>query len=1320
MGEATSIGITDRKFALRIVACGESERAGQEIAVTREVIIGREEGATIVLADSSVSRRHASVEATSAGLKVVDLGSGNGVWIGKQRVKEALLEPGQQFRVGSTIFECWEDGVAYAEAPAEHTMWVPLSAAVAAPPQVSGFRLRVVEPGAKVISGAEFAVEGQSATLGRSRDCTVVLDEEDISRRHAKIELTPSGFRITDLGSTCGVWVGDRQITSSLLEAGGRFRVGHHVVLECQPAAAAAAAAAEPEVVDDRTQFLPLPPAAPPAQVPAPEAPVPAAAAYMPAAPLPVPADLDSDATRVILDPEALAQARAVPAAGPGFAGEELNFDATVVIPAPADLLRTTSRIEDEGELVELSPHKPLLLNDPDSVWYVLSGGVLIFTTTLDKGQPTGPRNHFLGIVPGQCFFGFDLQSYESRGGLLAVAKPETKLRKISRSRMPQLAAMPALAPAVASLVETWVTGLSKTLARDILTKRSGELLLQAGETIELAPRKKATSGDGLLWVDIWSGSVLFDDLATPTFSKRRTLFPLTPHSWMQPVGEEFGNVILKGTRTAEAIAHPSLWHGLDVFHQLVCECEFINKRLAVVDEYVRLQQKAKHSDAAQQAAYEAIGSVLTTDSAPPRQFLDAAGSEPVLKACILVGEAQGIAVKPHASVMEEGLTFDEMVLAISGASGFRTRTVALRDDWWHRDHGPLLGQIAATKTPAAILPLTPRSYELVDTTTGERSPLTPEKAVALAPFAYTFYRPFPEGELTLRELLKFGSRGLVRDFRLIAMMGMILGVFGTITPFLTGQVFDVAIPQAERRMLAAFGFALCFSAVAGAVFRFTQGIATVRVQVRAESAVQGAVWDRLLNLPVNFFRKYAAGDLADRAAGVDQIQQLMSSAGVAAILGSMTAPFYLVQMFGYDLRLALLAVGLTLVFVSANTLANYLQLRHQRVEIQMKGRIAGLVLNLITGVSKLRITGSEQHAFRVWAQQFSDQRRISFKIGTIQSVAAVFSSIFPIISAIAIFMLTVSTQTEAAQTGAPGLSTGEFIAFNASYMLFLTAIQALADASLSLARIVPIYERLKPILATRPEVDSSKAYPGKLKGEIELSHVHFRYDPDGPWIVKDLSLKIKPGEFVAFVGSSGCGKSTLMRLMLGFETPSSGAIYFDGQDLSTLDLRMVRQQMGVVLQQSRVMPTEIYRNITGMTSRTVQDAWEAAEKAGLAEDIKAMPMGMHTYVSEGGGTLSGGQRQRLMIARAIVNRPKVLFLDEATSALDNKAQSIVTESMDRMDSTRIVIAHRLSTIVKADKICYLEAGRIVEMGPHQELMEKNGLFAQLARRQMA
>ncbi|HEY6211649.1 MAG TPA: NHLP bacteriocin export ABC transporter permease/ATPase subunit [Vicinamibacterales bacterium] len=620
-------------------------------------------------------------------------------------------------------------------------------------------------------------------------------------------------------------------------------------------------------------------------------------------------------------------------------------------------------------------------------------------------------------------------------------------------------------------------------------------------------------------------------------------------------------------------------------------------------------------------------------------------------------------------------------------------------------------------------MPAGAKSYRVVNPKTGTEQTVTPPIAETISAFAHQLYRPLPDGVLKVSDVIAFGARGLGADIRWIVAMAVIVGMFGTVTPYLTGQVFDVAVPQADRSMLYGYGVALIAAAIATSMFKLTQGIATVRMQARMSSAIQASVWDRILNLPVNFFRKYSAGDLADRAAGIDAIQELIAGAGVAAILGSVSGLFYVGQMFGYDLKLALFAILLTITYVGVNMLCNYAQLRSQRDEFQLRGRISGLVLNLVTGVSKLRICGAEQHAFRVWATQFAQQRKITFRVGTIQNIAAVFGSVFPVVSSIIIFLVVIGERDAAAAgpgAAAASLTTGDFIAFNAAFGLFMAAMQALGDASLSLLRVVPIYERLTPILTTPPEVDKSKSFPGKLTGAIELSHLHFRYDPDGPYIVKDISLKIEPGEFVAFVGESGCGKSTLMRLMLGFEQPTSGSIYFDGQELGGLDLRLVRQQMGVVMQQSRVMPCEIYRNIIGATTKSLEEAWEAAEKAGLADDVRAMPMGMHTYVSEGGGTLSGGQRQRLMIARAIVNKPKIIFLDEATSALDNRTQAIVTESMNRMSATRIVIAHRLSTIQDANRICYCKNGQIVEMGSYAELMAKNGLFAELAKRQMA
>ncbi|HYM24616.1 MAG TPA: NHLP bacteriocin export ABC transporter permease/ATPase subunit [Vicinamibacterales bacterium] len=1257
-------------------------------------------------------------------------------------------------------------------------------AAAAVPPAKAAPRAFIIRVLAGSRKGAEIEVKDGRATLGRSADCTIAFEERDISRKHATIEWTDEGFQITDTNSTMGVWVGKREVKSYLLQPGEKVRLGDTVTIEVVPVAPAVPVVPEPvgrpapvveEVNPDATMFVPAKDAAPPPAEPEPVNPdatvfMTPSMVNMPAA-VPEPEPVNPDATVFMTPskvsmlaasatqdmpavkapgaPEAKAPPapappkpaapaapkatqtkipKAAPAPKPSEKGvTDDDFSHTVVIHLP-DLAKLTApeawSIDKEGEASEFHAHKPILLDDAESLWYVASGGVLIFTVQVENGQPVGTRQHFLGIVPGQCFFGFDIASYGLGSGFLAVAKQGTKVRKIKRNRLQQLSKDPKQRAAVAGLVDTWVSGLSSALVRDQTTKRTGELKLTAGARVELKTDTKATAADGVVWVDVTSGSIMFDDMSTPTFSLRRTLFPVTSYSWIQPLSDEFGTMSTTPLDTKQALGDDAAWAGLDVLHQAICESEFISKKLATVDEFVRLQEKAQQSDAAAEAGYDAIGSVLRMDASTPQEFRATGTTDAIMGAVKIVGGALGIEVKdaPASDDDEQRLqlTFEERMAIIASNSGFRTRVVALRDDWWSRDQGPMLGQMAETKQSVALLPSGPKSYKVVNPKDGTEQAVTPRVAETISAFAHQLYRPMPEGQLKVSDVIAFGARGLGSDVRWIVAMAVIVGMFGTVTPYLTGQVFDVAVPQADRGMLYGYGVALLAAAIATSMFKLTQGIATIRMQARMSSTIQSALWDRILNLPVNFFRKYSAGDLADRAAGIDAIQELIAGAGVAAVLGSVSGLFYVGQMFGYDLRLAMIAILLTITYVGFNMLCNYAQLRSQRDEFALRGRIQGLVLNLVTGVSKLRICGAEQHAFRVWATSFAQQRKITFRVGTIQNIASVFGGVFPIVSSIMIFMIVISERQAAAPGGPPGLTTGDFIAFNAAFGLFMMAMQALGDASLSLLRVVPIYERLMPILTTPPEVDKSKSFPGKLTGAIELSHLHFRYDPDGPYIVKDISLKIEPGEFVAFVGESGCGKSTLMRLMLGFEQPSSGTIYFDGQELGSLDLRLVRQQMGVVMQQSRVMPCEIYRNIIGASTRSLEEAWEAAEKSGLADDVRAMPMGMHTYVSEGGGTLSGGQRQRLMIARAIVNKPKIIFLDEATSALDNRTQAIVTESMDKMSATRIVIAHRLSTIQNAHRICYCKAGQIVEMGSFDELMAKNGLFAELAKRQMA
>ena len=1103
-------------FLLRIVACAQAERTGEIITVGPAIFIGRGPDCAVRLHDASVSQRHARVESTSEGLKVTDLGSGNGVWIGSREAAEATLGPGDHFRIGSTVFECVERSnerraVGQQTAP---TLFIPIPRGV--------------------------------------------TDSEPRLQAHEHPDTPPAE---SDPDET-------RFLSRQALAAAG---------LDSTPAPL------DVDTAGARAQSF-------------------------------APGDHGNSAA-VSTVPE--------PARG------EADFDQTVVIPLPRQLVTAGDGLEEEGELLEIGAHQSFLLDDPTSTWLVVEGGILLFAVGLEKGLPVGPRTHFLGILPGQMCVGFDRARYRIGSGFLAVPKQGTTVRKIPRARVQDFgaAADPAGRARVAALLDTWVDGLSKAVTAG-LPVRSGELPLTPGHPVDLQARSKGTTREGVVWIEIWSGSVLFDDITTPTFTERRALFPISRYAWVQATSDEFGALTILPRSTADALDDPLVWNGLDVFHQAICECQFINKELAAVDEYLRLQEKSGRSKAAADAAYEAIGSVMRSEAATPYEFFATGAAEPVIEAWRVVAKTLGVQiVKPV--ILDEGLTFDERIAAVASASGFRTRVVALRGDWWNGDHGPLLGQWAESKDPVALIPTGARAYEYVDGRNATRVLVNSTIAAALGGFAYAPYRALPAGDLKVADLIRFGAFGIRRDLYWVVAMAAVVGVFGTATPYIVGQVFDVAIPQADRGMLIGFGIALLISAIASSLFRITQDVAVLRIQTKMASSIQAGTWDRLLNLPANFFRNYSAGDLADRAHGMEAIQALVSGAAVAAILGSVSGIFYLVQMFGYDLRLALLAIVLTGVFISVNMGVNYLQLRYQRAEFETRGRIAGTVFNLLTGVTKLRVSGAEQHAFRLWAEQFASQRKIGFVVGSIQNIAALFGSTYPVVASIAIFYVVV-------EGGGNGTSSRATCRSPRAISSRLRGVRTVpCGDAIARGRIAQPLERraavrrLRRILTAHPETEQAEATPGEADGRHRTRAGALPLSGQEKRPGSSTTCRwIKAGEFVAFVGASGAGKSTLLRLMIGLERPTSGSVRYDGQDLSLVDLRLFRQQIGVVLQTSQVMPADMSRNIVEQARGTIDEAWEAAERAGLADDIRQMPMGLHTYVSEGGVTFSGGQRQ--------------------------------------------------------------------------------------------
>ncbi len=542
----------------------------------------------------------------------------------------------------------------------------------------------------------------------------------------------------------------------------------------------------------------------------------------------------------------------------------------------------------------------------------------------------------------------------------------------------------------------------------------------------------------------------------------------------------------------------------------------------------------------------------------------------------------------------------------------------------------------------------------------------------------------------------------------------MLTGLLGLVTPLLTRRIFDNVIPQAERLIMAQVGVALVTAAVVRVMIELARGIALLRVQNRVDSNLQAAVWDRLLKMPTRFFRKFTSGDLAMRAQGISEMHDVLTAAGATALFTLPVGLFNFIVMFKYSAKLALWGLALAVLALAVSTALNARQIFILRRRYDIQGKLAGLVFQLINAVAKFRIAGGEQLAFAAWAKEYAQQERLSVKAGRWAVASHTFFSGYTLLSSLVIFAVV------AGMLGAGGeFSTGEFLAFNAAFGALVASLITMGESSLNLLTLIPLYERTKPIFEAEPEQAEGRAHPGTLAGGIEMAAVRFSYAADVPPVLKDFSLHVEPGEFVALVGPSGSGKSTILRLLLGFEKPDSGTVFYDRKDLQTLDAREVRRQVGVVLQGSNLIPGDIFRNIVGESNLTLDDAWRAAEMAGLAEDVRAMPMQMHTVISEGGAGFSGGQKQRLAIARALARNPRMIFFDEATSALDNRTQATVTASLDRLHATRLVIAHRLSTIIQADRIVVLRDGRVIEEGPYAELMKKKGFFYELASRQL-
>jgi NHLM bacteriocin system ABC transporter ATP-binding protein len=683
-----------------------------------------------------------------------------------------------------------------------------------------------------------------------------------------------------------------------------------------------------------------------------------------------------------------------------------------------------------------------------------------------------------------------------------------------------------------------------------------------------------------------------------------------------------------------------------------------------------------------------------------------------LIKTCQLVGDIEKI---KFISGFDNASQDWNPLKKILRASNIRSRKIILDEKWWLHDYGPLLAFLKIDKIPVALIRKN-KKYVLVNLKTSETEIVNRTNSKNIETIVHSFFTPLPKGKLTKSVLLKFILGFTKKDLIFFLVLGILGGLMSLLIPLIAGYIFNVIVPGGIEESLYEIGFLLFSIVVILSVINIAREIAVLRFEGKSSYKLQSAVWDRILVLKVPFFDQYDAGDLAERSLSIETVRKILSAKVMTSIVAAIFSIFYLMLMLYYDLILTILALGLGLIIAIFTLIISKLVIKHIKGFLKLKVIISGFMMTVLGGIQKIRMTASENRVIELWANKYSQQKNHYIAKMKLIIIVSVFTFGFPIFSTLLIYLRIYDLFT------LPQLvpfTIGDFIAFNSAYLSFQGALVAAFMVAIPLMSIKPALDLLNPILEAETEDYDDKKDVGKLTGDIEISNLKFKYKGTDSLVLKDISLKIKEGQFAAIVGGSGSGKSTLLRILLGFEDYQQGVILFNGLDLKTLDIRTIRDQIGVVLQDGKIMEGSVLYNIIGTSDYTVEDAWEAAKLAGCDKDINNLEKKMATLLPAGGGVLSGGQQQRIVIARALIRKPKLFLFDEATSALDNSTQQTVTDSLNTLNATKIVIAHRLSTIKDADVIFVLEKGKIIEEGDYKTLIENKNFFYDLVKKQL-
>ena len=961
------------------------------------------------------------------------------------------------------------------------------------------------------------------------------------------------------------------------------------------------------------------------------------------------------------------------------------------------------------GAPVPCAGNMPVKLDDPDSVWLIDRGAVNLFLLEFKDGVERTAPQHLLRRQAGWLLPGVapDERDSDEHTTLSLIAKglPGTLLRRLPASMLSEV--HPA---ELAEQIDTWLTAVTDTISRLASHTPRPTALAEPGLTLTLAPGTLSVTR-GVVWVsEPPRGESLFMGILEQgefagTRAPHDALIPLTRTSWLTL----FDEATISGRSTETLARQGKLLPALASFHAVALALERLNRQLVMVDdanlERARTASRRTSEKAARQRLYNIYDLPIDRDNSVEDTSL--------ADALQIIGRREGIEFKIPAR--SEPYASSIGLIDILDASGVRTRRVRLKDEgsWWRGDSNALLAFRAEDGQPVALLPGTFGRYREVDPVSKRSVRVTAARASALGDEAWMFYRPLPSGNVRPADLLRIALHGSAPDLVRLVIAGLPGGLIKLLPALALGFVADHAAAGGSAGALFVVAVALAGLGLLGALLHMFQSTTMMRLEGRSASRVEAAVWDRLMRLPPSILNRHPAGDLAMSGMTFQSLRDGLQ--GIVA--DSLLSIVFLLPVFGviffYDATLGVIALAFSLSALLFTAVLGLRQISPHGRMIGAARRVAGRLFQIVGGITKLRVENAEGSAYAIWARDYREQKRAELELDALEGHSRAFAAALPFLAAGVLLFAAIAV-------GERAVPVGDFLVVYIVFITFQSAIARLGESFGTIAAMLPAFDQMRPLLAAVPESEVDGEPVEYLGGDILFDRISFRYDPDGPLVLDDVTIRARAGEFVAIAGESGAGKSTLFRLALGIDRPTAGAVYYDGRDLRHLNLKQVRRKIGAVPQSVGLHPQDLWDNLVGHHDDVAsEEVWTAVRIAELEGEIKSMPMGMMTMVGTSGAVMSGGESQRITIARSVIGSPRIMLFDEATNWLDNDSQAKVMRNLTALTSTRVVIAHRLSTLEKADRIYVLQAGRVVQSGTFSELVEAEGEFKELVRRQI-